>query len=158
MKKASLLVAFAVMMGAGSIVFAQDNAAQPAAPAASEQKAAAPDTEKQAPAKKSTLTVTDSAVCTAIADRMPEGKATEFGKDVTKVYYWTKIEGATENTPVKHVWYAGDTVIGEVSLTVTTPSFRTWSSKTLYPGLSEMSVEVVDADGNVLKKDTFTIK
>ncbi|MCL2334457.1 MAG: DUF2914 domain-containing protein [Endomicrobia bacterium] len=141
MRKVSLLLAFAVMIGAGSMVFAQNNTQQ-----AAQEKS------------KSALTVTDSAVCTAIADRMPEGKAAEFGSDVTKVYYWTKIEGATENTPVKHVWYAGDAVIGEVPLTVTTSPFRTWSSKTLYPGLSEMSVEVVDADGNVLKKDTFTVK
>ncbi len=135
MKKISLLAVFAVMLGIGGIAFAQE-------------------TEK-----KDVLTVTDSAVCTAIADRMPEGKAAEFGKDVTKLYYWTKIEGANESTEVKHIWYSGDKAISEVPLKITMPSFRTWSSKTIYPGLEgDMSVEVVDADGNVLKKDTFKIQ
>lgn len=136
MKKLGFLLAVAVMLGVCGAAFAQE-----------------------AEKKSSSLTVADSAVCTAIADRMPEGKAAEFGKDVPKLYYWTKIEGATEVADIKHVWYAGETVIGEVPLKVTTPSFRTWSSKTVYPGIEgELSVAVIDADGNVLKKDAFTIK
>ncbi|MDR2425678.1 MAG: DUF2914 domain-containing protein [Endomicrobium sp.] len=130
MKKVSLLAALAVMMGTVA-VFAQE---------------------------KSGITVSDSAVCTAIADRMPEGTAAEFSKDTPKIYYWTKVEGA-EGTEIKHIWYAGETSIGEVPLKITTPSFRTWSSKTIYPGLEgDLSVVVVDADGNVLKKDAFQIK
>ncbi|MCL2485247.1 MAG: DUF2914 domain-containing protein [Endomicrobia bacterium] len=105
-----------------------------------------------------TLTVVDSAFTTAIVDRQPESRATEFSKNVEKIYYWTKIEGAKEATTVKHIWYSGDKVIHEMALKVTTPSFRTWSNKTLYPGLSDLAVEVVDADGKVLKRDTFTIK
>jgi hypothetical protein len=133
MKKVSLFVALAVMIGVAGAVFAQEE-------------------------KKSSITVSASAVCTAIADRMPEGTATEFAKDTPKIYYWTKIEGA-EGAEIKHIWYAGETNIGEVSLKITTPSFRTWSSKTVYPGLEgDLSVAVVDAEGNVLKKDTFQIK
>ena len=136
MKKLGFLVVFAVMFGVCGAAFAQE-----------------------ANEKSSALTVTESAVCTAIADRMPEGTSAEFGKDVPKLYYWTKIDGASGDTEVKHVWYAGETVIGEVSLKVTTPSFRTWSSKTVYPGLEgDLSVAVVDAEGNVLKQDSFKIK
>jgi hypothetical protein len=136
MKKVSLLVAFAVMMGVAGIAFAQEAAA----------------------VKSGAITISGSAVCTAIADRMPEGTAVEFTKDTPKIYYWTKIEGG-EGAEVKHVWYAGETVIGEVPLKITTPSFRTWSSKTVYPGLEgDLSVAVVDAEGNVLKKDAFKIK
>ncbi|MDR1695795.1 MAG: DUF2914 domain-containing protein [Endomicrobium sp.] len=154
MKKVSLALALAIAVSAGSYVFAQEKKeGVQEKPAAAAQESASKDS-----APKSSLTVSDSALATAIADRQPEGKATEFSKDIEKIYYWTKIEGAKEPTTVKHVWYSGTTAIGEVSLNVTTPSFRTWSSKTLYPGLSEMSVEVVDADGNVLKKETFTIK
>ncbi|MCL2144847.1 MAG: DUF2914 domain-containing protein [Endomicrobia bacterium] len=140
MKKVSLLVVFAVMMGFAGAAFAQE----------------AEEAEKAE--SKSSITVSGSAVCTAIADRMPEGTAEEFTKDTPKIYYWTKIEGA-EGAEVKHIWYAGETVIGEIPLKITTPSFRTWSSKTVYPGLEgDLSVEVVDAEGNVLKKDAFKIK
>ena len=134
MRKVSLLAALAIMIGVAGVSFSQETKAS------------------------SSATVSASAVCTAIADRMPEGTAAEFSKDTPKIYYWTRIDGA-EGTDVKHIWYAGETIIGEISLKVTTASFRTWSSKTVYPGLEgDMSVEVVDAAGNVLKKDTFKIK
>lgn len=153
MKKVSFLVAFAVMLGVAGVVFAQEEVKSEAEETV---VAAAPAAEEKE--NTSNVTVAESAVCTAIADRMPEGTAAEFGKDTPKIYYWTKIEGA-EGTEIKHVWYAGETSIGEVTLKVTTPSFRTWSSKTVYPGLEgDLSVEVVDADGNVLKKDTFKIQ
>ncbi|MDR3113124.1 MAG: DUF2914 domain-containing protein [Endomicrobium sp.] len=135
MKKFSALLSFALLFSVSAVVFAQDEASE------------------------SSLTVSESAVCTGISDRQPDGTAAEFSKDVPKIYYWTKINGAQGEEAVKHVWYHGDNVIGEISLNVKTPSFRTWSSKTVYPGLEgNLSVAVVDADGNVLKKDEFTIK
>lgn len=134
MKKVSLLVAFAIMMGVGSMAFANDG-------------------------KKMDLKVSDSAVATAIADRMPEGKASEFNRDITTLYYWTRIEGAMEPTEVKHIWYHGDKNVGEVTLKVTSSNYRTWSSKTITPDFAgDMSVEVVDANGKVLQKDSFKIK
>jgi hypothetical protein len=141
MKKFAAMLAFALLFSASSVVFAQAGA------------------EEKNEASESSLTVAESAVCIGISDRQPDGTATEFSKDVPKIYYWTKIDGARGEEAVKHVWYHGDTVIGEVSLNVKTPSYRTWSSKTVYPGLEgEMSVAVVDAAGNVLKKDEFAIK
>jgi hypothetical protein len=132
MRKLSLLLSFAVLAGVSAVAFAQEG---------------------------SSLKVSESAVCTAISDRQPEGTAVEFSKDVPKIYYWTKIEGASGEESVKHVWYAGENVIGEVTLNVKTPSYRTWSSKTVYPGLEgDLSVAVVDDAGNVLKKDSFKIQ
>ena len=149
MKKLGFLAVFALMFGVCGAAFAQEAVQEET------QKVAVQETVEQ----KSALTVSDSAICTASSEKMPEGKSAEFTKDVPKLYYWTKIEGAEEATEIKHIWYLGETVIGEVPLTITTPSFRTWSSKTIYPGLEgELSVAVVDADGNVLKKDAFTIK
>lgn len=133
MKKAALILTAVLVFGTNSILFAQDAG--------------------------NNLRVTESAVCTGISDKMPEGVTTEFSKDITKIYYWTKIEGANEPATVKHVWYQGDTVISEVVLDIKYPSFRTWTNKTIYPGLEgDMAVEVIDASGNVLKRDTFTIK
>jgi len=137
MKKFALLLSFALLFSVG-IVFAQ---------------------EEEIETSAATLIVAESAVCTGISDRQPDGTASEFSQDVPKIYYWTRINGAQDEETVKHVWYHGDTVIGEISLNIKTPSFRTWSSKTVYPGLvGEMSVAVVDLSGNVLKRDEFTIK
>lgn len=150
MKKVCFLAAFAVVLSAGVVIAQEANTEAVVADEVAEEAAVQEN--------KNSITVSASAVCTAIADRMPEGTATEFTKDTPKIYYWTKIEGG-EGAELTHKWYAGETSIGEVPLKVTTPSFRTWSSKTVYPGLEgDLSVEVVDADGNVLKKDTFQIK
>ncbi|MDR2192067.1 MAG: DUF2914 domain-containing protein [Endomicrobium sp.] len=140
MKKFSMLLSFALLCLSAGVVFAQEAPAEPAS-------------------AESSLIVAESAICTGISDKQPDGAATEFSKDVPKIYYWTKITGAQNEEAVKHIWYHGDAVIGEISLNVKTPSFRTWSSKTVYPGLEgSLSVAVVDAAGNVLKKDEFTIK
>lgn len=161
MKKVSFFVALAVMMCVATAAFAQEQEMEMEMQETSEVAEPA-ETDMSAmdgePEKKSDITVSASAVCTAIADRMPEGAASEFSKDTPKIYYWTKIEGG-QGTEIKHIWYAGETGIGEVPLKITGPSFRTWSSKTVYPGLEGgLSVAVVDENGNELKKDTFEIK
>jgi hypothetical protein len=155
MKKFVMLLSFALLCSVSGIVFAQD-AEQPVN---LETTVSAETATAEAEAVERSITVAESAVCTGISDKQPDGTATEFSKDVPKIYYWTKITGAKSEEAVKHVWYQGDNVIGEISLNVKTPSFRTWSSKTVYPGLEgALSVAVIDASGNVLKKDEFTIK
>ena len=139
MKKIVMLLSVVLLLAVG-IVFAQEMSIE-------------------APVPASSLVVAESAVCAGISDRQPVGTAIEFSKDAQKIYYWTKITGVLGEEKVKHVWYSNNTVIDEVSLNVNTSPFRTWSSKTVHPGLEgEMSVAVVDAAGNVLKKDTFVIK
>ena len=142
MKKFVLLLAVAVIFSFAGFSMAQEQS--------SGTKTAQP----------AVLTVIESAVSTGIADRQPDGASTQFSKDISKLYYWTKIEGATESQIVKHVWRSNGNVIGEISLTIDKPSFRTWSSKTITPELvgTDMSVEVVDSNGNVLKKDSFKIQ
>ena len=129
MKKLALLLAFAVVFSFAGVVSAQ-------------------------------MTVTEAAVGTGIVDRQPVGVADTFSSDVTSLSYWTKIEGAVGTQVVKHVWRSNGNVIGEISLTIDKPSFRTWTNKTIYPALigTDMSVEVVDSEGNVLRKDSFKIQ
>jgi len=134
-KKFALLSAFALVAGFACVAFAEESKSE------------------------ATLTVAESAVCTGISDRQPDGTASEFSKDVPKIYYWTRINGASGEEQVKHVWYVGETAVAEIPLTIKSSSFRTWSAQTVYPGFEgDLSVAVVDAAGNVLKKDTFTIK
>jgi len=142
MKKIVLLLSVAVLLSFAGLSMAQEQST---------------GTKTSPPA---TLTVTQSAVSTGIADRQPDGAAAQFSKDITKLYYWTKIDGATEAQTVKHIWRSNGNVVAEISLTVDKPSFRTWSNKTVTPELvgTDMSVEVVDSNGNILKKDSFKIQ
>ncbi len=107
---------------------------------------------------ESTVKVSSSAICTSVSERMPEGINNEFSADVEKVYYWTKIDNA-QGQKIKHVWKKGDTVLSEVELSINSPSYRTWSSKTIYSDIKgQITISVIDESGKVIKEEGFTIK
>ena len=96
-------------------------------------------------------------IATGVEDREPVGEATEFPADVGTVYAWTRISGAA-NTTIQHVWRFGDHEF-PVSLNIGNGSpWRTWSTKSIpaeWDG--EWTLEVRDADGNVVASTTFTV-
>ena len=111
--------------------------------------------EKVAP--KPALTV-DAQLCTGIAERMPLEMTDTFTNDIDKVWLWCRIEGAPDSTFVKHVYYYKGEQMAEVELPVNSPSWRTWSSKTILPNwVGDWEVKIVNADGNVLKAIPFKI-
>ena len=61
-------------------------------------------------------------------------------------------------TYVYHVWYFGNQEIARVKLPVNSPSWRTWSSKTLNMGLGNGYVEIVSESGAILGKAEFEIQ
>ena len=107
---------------------------------------------------ESIVTVSSSAICTSIVERMPEGIGNEFSEEVEKIYYWTKIDNAQGQT-IKHVWKIENTILAEIELNIKSPSYRTWSSKTIYSGLKgKITVSVIDEEGNAIKEENFVIK
>jgi DUF2914 family protein len=113
---------------------------------------------KQAkPVPEAKLTV-DAQLCSGIAERMPLEMTDTFTNDIDKVWLWCKIEGAADSTYVKHVYYYKGEQVAEVELPVNSPSWRTWSSKTILPNwVGDWEVKIVDAGGNVLKAMPFKI-
>lgn len=142
-------------------------AAQPAAPAKEAAPAAAPMKAEpareapQPPAAEPTAggaAVADAKLGTGVVDREPEGVAESFKTDVGKVYCWTKVTGA-EGTEITHAWYKGDEKMSEVKLAVKFSSTRTWSYKTIpADGSGDWRVDVVAADGTVLKSLSFKVE
>ena len=116
---------------------------------------------KQVEAKKmvsETKLTADAQLCTGIAERMPLEMSDTFTNDIDKVWLWCKIEGAADSTYVKHVYYYKGEQVAEVELPVNSPSWRTWSSKTILPKwVGDWEVKIVDAGGNVLKAMPFKI-
>jgi len=92
----------------------------------------------------------------AVEDREPVGENTEFDASVGKVYCWTKILAETTPTTIKHVWYADDEQVFEITLDIKYPSTRTWSVKTIRAG--SWRVEITDDAGKVLSAVGFTVK
>ena len=94
-------------------------------------------------------------VCTAVENREPVDAVTETGTSAGRVICWMKMESESVPTTVKHVWYAGDEKVGEVSLKVPSSPYRTWSSKNVWPGM--WRVEVVSESGAVLDRKEFKV-
>jgi hypothetical protein len=118
------------------------------------QEAAAPGSA--APAG---LGVERAVVATAVESREPVGEASSFPASTPQVVFFTRITGASGETFVEHVWRHGDAEKARVRLTVGSPSWRTWSVKTLHPGSAgKWTVEVQDSEGKPLKAVEFTVE
>lgn len=104
------------------------------------------------------LTVARGVICKSIEEREPVDIDSTFSKDVGQLCCFTQITGAENPTTIKHVWYFGDTERANVELSVRSISWRTHSSKRIMEHeVGAWRVEILDADGTVLKTIRFEI-
>lgn len=105
------------------------------------------------------LKVSESAIATGIENLIPLGESDSFPLSVGKLYAFSKITGATEDTGIKHLWYYGDKLMAEVPLDVKSISWRTYSSKKIIRiWTGHWRVDITTEDGTVLKTLNFTIQ
>jgi hypothetical protein len=138
MKRMAMIAASALLLGRGLAAQDSTHAAAPAA--------AAPQ-----------VTVVEAVVARSILDRQPQDTGTVFPADVGQLICWTKVEGASGSS-IHHVWFHGDTQVGDVELQVAGSPWRTWSRKTApAEWTGAWHVDVRDAAGTVLKRIDFTV-
>jgi hypothetical protein len=119
---------------------------------------AAQDSTAVPPAATPRLTVAEAVTAKAVVDRVPQDTGSTFPADVGVVMCWTRITDATAGATLHHVWFHGDTQVGDVELTVGGSPWRTWSRKTIPAGATgAWHVEVRDGSGNMLRRVDFTI-
>jgi hypothetical protein len=93
------------------------------------------------------------------AERQLTGESTTFPAGIEKIWCRTRITGAAEPTTVTHVWYRDGKTMARVDLAVSSPDFRTASSKRLLPDWTgAWEVKVLDAEGTVLGSAAFTVE
>lgn len=98
----------------------------------------------------------EAQVATSIADRMPQGTATQFPASTGELFVWMRATGA-ESTTMQHVWMH-DGMEYPVSLAIGGSPWRTWSSKIIPPEWAgAWTVEIRSADGTVLETLNFTV-
>jgi hypothetical protein len=117
-------------------------------------KAAAP---QAAPAS---VAVVEAAVAKTLVDRQPQDTGSVFPVDVGQLVCWTKVSGAPvgAETTIHHVWFHGDTQVGDVELRLGGSPWRTWSKKNVPADWTgAWHVEVRDAAGTVVKRLDFTV-
>lgn len=103
------------------------------------------------------VTITEASIAKTVVDRAPQESGTAFPADVGQVVCWTKVSGGT-GSAIHHVWFHGDTQVGDVELQVGGSPWRTWSRKSIPADWTgAWHVEVRDASGSVLKRIDFTV-
>ena len=109
-------------------------------------------------AQQGGLSVSEASIATNVVDRMPTGVANSFMSSVDRVYAWTRIEGASSETMIHHVWIHQGVERADIALRIGGSPWRTWSNKAVPPEWDgDWRVEVRDSGGNVLETLSFTI-
>jgi hypothetical protein len=130
-----------ILVGAvATPVMAQDTTAAPAAP----------------PAAASDVTV-EAVLARTVLDRAPQDTGSAFPDSVGSIVLWMRATGASGQT-LHHVWFFGDTEVGNVPLTIGGSPWRTWSRKAVpLEAKGAWHVEIRDHAGTVLKRIDFTV-
>jgi hypothetical protein len=138
MKALRMLV---MLLGFAGPVVAQDTtAAPPAAPAA----------------LPSNVSV-EAVLARSVVDRAPQDTGIAFPDSVGSIVLWMRATGASGQT-LHHVWFFGDTEVGDVPLTIGGSPWRTWSRKSVaMDAKGAWHVEIRDDAGTVLKRIDFTV-
>jgi len=105
------------------------------------------------------LQVADGTITTAIENQMPVDQIESYRADFGKLYCFTRIVGAQENTEITHVWYYEDDEMARVTLSIGSADWRTYSSKRFLPQWAgNWKVVVLDSDQNVIGEIPFVLE
>ena len=105
-----------------------------------------------------TISVGRMIFCRSIKDREPQEPAETFPNTIEKVYCFTAILNAGDETHVVHKWYHEEKLMAEVQLKAKGEYWRTWSSKQMVAGWTgTWRVDIVSADGKILKSMSFKL-
>jgi hypothetical protein len=128
---------------------------KPAAPAAAAPAASSPAGDAGQAAPEGSVEVLRMVVTTAVENREPAQEITSASVGDT-VFVWTQIRSGLGETAVTHRWLHEADNAGDVALTVRSSPWRTWSRKTVTE-TGNWKVQVLDAQGGVLKEAAFTV-
>jgi hypothetical protein len=107
----------------------------------------------------SALKVDKAVMCKGVDQRVPLGTGNVFASDAERIYCFTKITGATQDTMITHKWFLNGELKSSVDLPIASSSWRTWSFKQIGPAdVGDGMVEVVSAEGVVLTTIIFFIQ
>ena len=105
------------------------------------------------------LKVADGTITSAIENQMPVDRIESYRADFGKLYCFTRIVGAQEDTVITHVWYYQDDELARVPLPIRSADWRTYSSKRVLPQWAgEWRVVVLDEEGNEITTIPFNLE
>ena len=105
------------------------------------------------------LSAGKAVITTKVSDRAPVDQVEVYPAQTGKLYCFTLIEGATEETSVDHVWLYEGKEMARVTLPVRSAKWRTYSSKKLVPEWKgAWQVQVVDAAETKIAEVPFKVE
>jgi hypothetical protein len=115
-----------------------------------------PTAARDAGLSKNGIQVLEMKICRDIRERSCIDAVETAALNDTVAGYTVVRTGAGE-VAVSHRWVANGETVSEVPLTLKGSPFRTWSRKTLATA-GDWKLQVVDANGNVLKEIRFKVQ
>lgn len=104
------------------------------------------------------LDVREAVVTTQVIDRVPVDAIQTYPASVERLFCFTRVTGAAEDTSITHVWYLRGVEMSRTELPVRSGYWRTWSQITIFPGsVGDWKVDVLGPDGKLLKSLSFTL-
>lgn len=117
--------------------------------------AAAIHSPVETPATAGTLQVADAGFGKGVRDLALRERGTVFAEG-DRVYFWMSVTGALDGQKLKHVWIYRGRAVQEIELTMKAESWRSWSYKTLFPGMTgAWLLELRDMEGHLLGNWSF---
>jgi DUF2914 family protein len=108
-------------------------------------------------AEDSPLRASEVVVCEEVVERSCRSVGTTFPADQASVSFLTRIEGATGDAFVFHVWRFEGEEVRRVKLPVRNASYRTWSTKAIRDLPGRWKAEVLDPLGRSLGAVSFQV-
>ncbi len=106
----------------------------------------------------STVQVENAAIGEDVVNREVVSQGASFSTSVGKLYCFSKIANIDSHTNVVHAWYYGSEERARVSLNVSPPAWRTYSSKVIQAHeVGVWRVEILDQNGNLLDTVRFQV-
>jgi len=110
------------------------------------------------PAGALALEVSEAVITTQVSERSPVDAIQAYPATVERLFCFTRVTGATADTAIVHVWYLRGVEMSRIELPVRSGDWRTWSSKTIFPGSAgDWKVDILDAEGALLKSVSFSL-
>lgn len=110
-----------------------------------------------AAAEESPLRVTEINACREIVKAECRGMDKTFGADVENVAVFSRVEGATGEAFVTHVWSFEGKEVRRVKLPIRTSAYRTWSLKRVKDLPGKWKVDVLDPVERLIGSVEFAV-
>jgi hypothetical protein len=148
-----------------SSILAEKAAAPPTTTGQPSSAPSDPERMTASPPPQTTTTAVNLKVLKAstgseIINRKPAGVGGSFPASIERVYVWNQIEAKQIPSEIRHIYYFKGRKISDVTLSVRSSNWRTWSYKSIANDRfrGQWHVDIASADGEVLRRLYFEIR